>query len=188
MEAASLTRRGLLRSVIVVALSAAMSSGMAGRNSGKAAFRPPFGSWTRLSARPIIAPRGAGFESAGTFNPAVIERDGKIVMLYRAQNTQGTSSIGYAVSDDGIHFTRAPEAVLAPEESYEKGGGTEDPRLVEIGGTYYLTYTGYNNVNGVGPDKKDAQLCLATSTDLKHWTRHGVILPAYHGRWYVGWT
>jgi len=59
---------------------------------------------------------------------------------------------------------------------------------VEINGTYYLTYTGYNNVDGIGKDKRDAQLCLATSTDLIHWTRHGVILPAYKGKWNVGWT
>jgi len=44
----------------------------------------------------------------------------------------------------------------------------------------YLTYTGYN--------KKDAQLCLATSNDLIHWERKGVILPAYKGNWNVGWT
>ena len=46
--------------------------------------------------------------------------------------------------------------------------------------TYYLTYTGYN--------KKDAQLCLATSKDLIHWQRRGVIMPAYKGKWNVGWT
>jgi len=56
----------------------------------------------------------------------------------------------------------------------------EDPRLVQFGDTYYLTYTGYN--------KKDAQLCLATSKDLIHWERKGVMLPAYKGRWNVGWT
>ena len=149
---------------------------------------PPFGAWERLSTKPVMFPQGAGFESAGTFNPAVVEKDGKIVMLYRAQDQKGTSTLGYAVSDDGIHFQRSPRPVFVPEAPYEKGGGTEDPRLVEIKGTYYLTYTGYNNVDGVGPGKRDAQLCLATSTDLLHWVRHGVILPAYHGAWNTGWT
>ena len=32
-------------------------------------FSPPFGKWTRLSAEPIVSPRGDEFESAGTFNP-----------------------------------------------------------------------------------------------------------------------
>ena len=151
-------------------------------------FGPPFGSWERLSSTPVISPQGADFESAGTYNPAVVEKDGKIVMLYRAQDKKGTSRLGYAVSDDGIHFQRSTNPVLGPEAPYEKGGGTEDPRLVEIRGTYYLTYTGYNNVDGVGPGKRDAQLCLATSTDLIHWVRKGIIMPAYRGAWNVGWT
>jgi beta-1,2-mannosidase len=142
--------------------------------------RLPFGEWRRLSETPIISPRGNGWEAAGTFNPAVIVRDDKIVMLYRAQDKQGTSRLGYAQSTDGIHFTRRDEPVLSPSEDYEKDGGVEDPRLVQFGDTYYLTYTGYN--------KKDAQLCLATSKDLIHWDRKGVIMPANKGNWNVKWT
>lgn len=153
----------------------------------------PFGAWRRASETPILSPEGAGWESAGTFNPAVIStfvpvRAGtsphdeakKIVMLYRAQDAAGTSRIGYAESTDGIHFTRRAEPVLSPEADYEKDGGVEDPRLQQFADTYYLTYTGYN--------KKDAQLCLATSKDLIHWERKGVILPAYKGNWNVAWT
>src|SRR6266571_9496932 len=140
----------------------------------------PFGTWHRLSDTPVIVPHGNTWESAGTFNPAVAMREGKIVMLYRAQDKQGTSRLGYAESADGIHFTRRDEPVLSPTEEYEKDGGVEDPRLVQFGDTYYLTYTGYN--------KKDAQRCLATSRDLIHWDRKGVILPAYKGNWNVAWT
>src|SRR5213593_4849734 len=154
----------------------------------------PFGAWTRASNEPILSPEGTTWESAGTFNPAVLfvtttdptqtdrgfPRRGKIVMLYRAQDASGTSRLGYAESTDGIHFTRRAEPVLSPETDYEKNGGVEDPRLQKIGDIYYLTYTGYN--------KKDAQLCLATSRDLIHWERQGVILPAYQGNWNVGWT
>jgi len=139
-----------------------------------------FADMQRLSDTPIIAPRGDGWESAGTFNPAVVERGDKTVMLYRAQDKQGTSRLGYAESVDGIHFTRRGQPVLSPEASYEKEGGVEDPRLVKFGDTYYLTYTGYNKTN--------AQLCLATSKDLIHWNRKGVILPANKGNWNVKWT
>ena len=151
-------------------------------------FTPPFGKWTRLSSDPIISPQGNGFESAGTFNPSVVKKDGKFVMLYRAQDRKGTSALGYATSDDGIHFTRRPEPVMVSEAPYEKGGGVEDPRLQKIGDTYYLTYTGYNNVDGAAADKKDAQLCLATSADLVHWQRQGVIMPSFKGKWNVKWT
>jgi predicted GH43/DUF377 family glycosyl hydrolase len=140
-----------------------------------ASYKLPFGSWQRASETPVLSPHGDGFESAGVFNPAVIKRNREFVMLYRAQDTKGTSRLGYATSEDGLHFTAGPDVVLSPEASYEKDGGVEDPRLVEIDGTYYLTYTGYNT--------KDAQLCLATSKDLQHWERKGVILPAYKGNW-----
>ena len=140
----------------------------------------PFGALHRVSDSPVISPRGNGWESAGTFNPAVILRDGKIVMLYRAQDKQGTSRLGYADSADGVRFTRRENPLLSPSEDYEKDGGVEDPRLVQFGDTYYLTYTGYN--------KKDAQLCLATSKDLIHWDRKGVIVKAYKGNWNVKWT
>src|SRR5215475_8275820 len=51
----------------------------------------PFGPWKRASQTPILSPQGDSWESAGTFNPAVVIRDGKIVMLYRAQDAHGTS-------------------------------------------------------------------------------------------------
>lgn len=150
--------------------------------------KSPFGTWTRPSQDPVVSPRGDGFESAGTFNPSVIKKGGEFVMLYRAQDRMGTSSLGYATSRDGIHFERRSEPVLVSEAPYEKGGGVEDPRLVKFGQNYYLTYTGYNNVDGVGADKKEAQLCLAISTDLIHWQRQGIIFPAYKGKWNVKWT
>ena len=153
----------------------------------------PFGKWSRISNTPILAPESNGFESAGTFNPAVVKHDGKFVMLYRAQDRQGKSSLGYAASDDGIHFVKRPEPVMVAEAPYESGGGVEDPRLVKIGDIFYLTYTGYNNQGGSGMHATgqihgDAQLCLATSTDLLHWKRQGIIMPAYKGKWNVGWT
>jgi predicted GH43/DUF377 family glycosyl hydrolase len=140
----------------------------------------PLASWHRVSNDPIISPQGESWESAGTFNPAVVRYHSKFVMLYRAQDKNGASRLGYAESTDGVHFARRAQPVLSPEADYEKDGGVEDPRLVRFGDTFYLTYTGYN--------KKDAQLCLATSKDLVHWQRQGVILPAYKGHWNVRWT
>jgi predicted GH43/DUF377 family glycosyl hydrolase len=133
----------------------------------------------RVAQEPLLRP-GLPWASTGVFNPTAIRRGRKTVLLFRATDSRKVSSIGYAESADGVHFTMSPQPVLAPEADYEKGGGVEDPRVVKIGGTYYLTYTGYN--------LHDAQLCLATSTDLKNWSRQGVILPAYRGRWNTAWT
>lgn len=133
----------------------------------------------RLSAQPLLKP-GLSWASAGVFNPAAIRIGGKTVLLFRAVDGKGTSRIGYAEGTDGLHFTQRPDPVLEPSVAYELGGGVEDPRLVRIGGLYYMTYTGYN--------RKDAQLCMATSRDLLHWERRGVVMPAYKGNWNVGWT
>jgi len=133
----------------------------------------------RASELPILKP-DLPWASSGLFNPTAIQRGGRTVLLFRASDDKQTSRIGYAESRDGVHFTTRPHPVMEPETPYEAEGGVEDPRLVRIHGVYYLTYTGYN--------KHDAQLCLATSRDLIHWARKGVILPAYQGSWNTGWT
>lgn len=71
--------------------------------------------FVRQSDRPILAPSGSGWESAGTFNPAVIRRGERMIMLYRAQDTAGRSRIGYAESGDGVSFVNRAEPVLVPE-------------------------------------------------------------------------
>jgi beta-1,2-mannosidase len=133
----------------------------------------------RVSQTPLLSPQLSWSELA-LFNPTAIRAGSKTVLLFRAQDRHRTSRIGYAESSDGLHFTVRPDPVLTPEAPYEKNGGVEDPRVVEINGLYYLTYTGY--------DTHAAQLCLATSSDLLHWERKGVIMPAYRGTWNTQWT
>jgi len=113
------------------------------------------------------------WEERNVLNPSAVVRDGKVYLLYRAQDHNMTSRLGLAVSDDGLNFTKRPEPVLFPDEDnmkiYEWKGGIEDPRLVESeDGTYFLTYTSY--------DGKVARLCLASSKDLLTWTKHGLVL------------
>jgi predicted GH43/DUF377 family glycosyl hydrolase len=165
--------RHAITTPIAVAAVAALGSA--------AAYSPPFGAWTRLNdTRPILTPGGSGFEARGVFNPAVVRDGNRFLMLYRAQDARSVSTIGFAVSPDGIRFVRDPKPVLTPEAPYEVGGGVEDPRLVKIENRWYLTYTAYDGTN--------AQLALAVSSDLRTWERRGVIMPANRGRWNVHWT
>jgi predicted GH43/DUF377 family glycosyl hydrolase len=131
----------------------------------------PLGPFTRDRANPILRPGTQPWESKFVFNPAAVVKDGKVVLLYRAQGQDGRSSIGLATSRDGVRFTRRPEPVLVATEPYELPGGCEDPRVVLVRGTYYMTYTGY--------DGTSARLCLATSRDLLSWTKHGPLFPDF---------
>ncbi|MBT9330050.1 glycoside hydrolase family 130 protein [Paracidobacterium acidisoli] len=120
------------------------------------------------------------WEALHTFNPAAIVRDGKIDVLYRAEDDTGamvigmhTSRLGLAESSDGIHFTRLPEPIFYPANDGQKDrewpGGVEDPRIVESpDGTYVLTYTQWN--------RQTTSVGIATSRDLQHWTKYG---PAF---------
>ena len=154
------------------------------------------------SANPIMGPSPIGrfqdpisqqpvrWEEKDVFNPAVAVKDGRVYMLYRAENKVGAfgkaSRIGLASSPDGIHFTRQPEPVLYPandaQKPYEWPGGTEDPRVVEGSDhTYYMTYTAY--------DGKLARLQVASSPDLRHWTKYGnVFTQAFGGKYVDKWS
>lgn len=123
-----------------------------------------------------ILNKQVAWEEKYVFNPAAVVRNGKVYLLYRAEDTvrkyAGVSRIGLAESSDGLHFTRRPIPVLYPDndefKKYEWEGGCEDPRIVEDDkGTYYLTYTAY--------DGTTARLFVATSTDLIHWKKHGSV-------------
>lgn len=147
--------------------------------------------WTLLgftkvdSLNPILEPSAAlrfycpladsslRWEGRNVLNPSAVVREGKVYLLYRAQDEQMTSRLGLAISEDGLNFTKEPEPVFYPEQNamyqWEWSGGVEDPRLIESeDGTYILTYTAY--------DGKTARLCLASSKDLRSWTRHGLVL------------
>jgi len=109
------------------------------------------------------------FESEGVLNPAVIKVGDAIHLFYRAVAKGNFSTIGYCqLSAPTVVQSRAEAPVLFPQAAYEIQG-LEDPRIVEIEGTYYLTYTAYDGINALG--------ALATSTDLVHWEKHGVIVP-----------
>jgi len=109
------------------------------------------------------------FEEDGVLNPAVIQ-DGNIVhMFYRAVRKGNYSSIGYCKLNGPLTVEhRNDSPLIYPQHDYESYG-VEDPRITKIDGLYYLTYTGYDGLNALG--------ALATSTDLVHFEKKGVITP-----------
>ena len=115
----------------------------------------PARTFIRAKENPILEPRGNGFESRAVFNPAGIDIDGTVYILYRAMDAANTSSIGLALSKDGSTIDeRWPEPVYVPRTEFEQkrgrptgNSGCEDPRIVRIGDRLYLTYTAYDGVH-----------------------------------------
>lgn len=160
-----------------------------------------FGGFVRPSGiNPIISPVTSStfydpmsksmvhWEANDTFNPAAAVKDGHIVVLYRSEDKTGvkigtrTSRLGYAISKDGLHFSRKTKPVFYPgndsQKKYEWPGGCEDPRVaVTENGTYVVFYTQWN--------RETPRLGVATSKDLIHWTKHGPIFQdAYKGKFF----
>ena len=181
-------------------VATALLIGLASATSNRAAAAPaadwqigPFARPTPPDVNPVIRPSPAStfdcpmrgrpvhWETANTFNPAAVIRDGKVWLLYRAEDDSGgnhigghTSRLGLASSDDGRHFTRRPAPVLYPADDDQRAaewdGGCEDPRLIAApDGTFVLTYTQWN--------RKRARLAVATSPNLSHWTKRGSAFP-----------
>ena len=117
------------------------------------------------------------WEAASVFNAAAIYDNGLVHLIYRATDISSggqkgpyINSLGYAVSKDGIHFNRLEQPILT-NDVHQESRGPEDPRIVKIGETFYMMYTGYG-----GQFDDDYRICLATSKNLIDWQRHGVVL------------
>ena len=106
--------------------------------------------FNRHPANPLLLPDPAStWETYNVFNTFVILHNGLFHMHYRAQGLDWVSRIGYAVSRDGLQWNRLREPVLSPEGDQE-ARGVEDPRVTEIDGTFYMTYTAYGLSQAAG--------------------------------------
>jgi predicted GH43/DUF377 family glycosyl hydrolase len=125
------------------------------------------------------------WDEKDVFNPAAVVKEGMVFLIFRAEDVigrhAGTSRLGLATSIDGLHFTKEPAPIFFPDNDsmkvYEWEGGVEDPRIVESSdGRYIMTYTAY--------DGSFARLCLASSRDIRTWTKHGLVLRGdYTNTW-----
>ncbi|MEJ0001755.1 MAG: hypothetical protein WDN09_01030 [bacterium] len=149
-------------------------------------MHPEFGKeyrFKRYEKNPIIVPRDMPWEAKGTFNPAAIMVDKKIHILYRAFSNDNTSTIGYAMSEDGFTIAeRLTEPVYVPREDFEAkksdGGfsGCEDPRLTRIGDNLYMCYTAFDTI---GPPRVAiASISVKDFAAKKwNWARPFIITP-----------
>lgn len=118
----------------------------------------------------ILSKTDLDFENEGVLNPAAIKEGDCVYLFYRAVQKGNFSTIGFCRLDGPLNISeRWDKPILFPEFDYETHG-VEDARITKIEGVYYLTYTGYDGTNARG--------ALATSKELRHFKKQGLLVPA----------
>ena len=109
------------------------------------------------------------FENEGVLNPAVYQEGDNVHLYYRAVRIGNHSTIGYCRLNGPLTVVeRWQKPLMEPELDFESRG-VEDPRIVKIEGTFYMSYTGYDGISALG--------AVAISSDLIHFTKRRVIVP-----------
>ncbi len=130
--------------------------------------------WTKYSANPIMSGRPGMWDQVGVGHPIVIQDGDTLRMWYESftASTPGTPGhmIGYAISVDGINWTRRDAPVLERgptgewDDSYMVTGA-----IIKDGNTFKMWFSG-----GTGGTFPNAMMRagLATSTDGINWTKY----------------
>jgi len=146
------------------------------------------GPFHKYEGNPVLSPTPGSWDEGrydgGVHNGSVIIKDGKFHYIYRGERPMDYDSkseidyicdIGIAVSEDGVHFVKD----IAHSPFFRKGDDRiysyEDVNVVKYGDTYHLFCNqwlweriGDTSINGV---------FHATSKDLFHWTKVGIVFP-----------
>lgn len=147
---------------------------------------------------PIVIPGKWDWRRVATFNPAcILDNDGRFYLFERACVSLRPlkCSVGLLVSDDGFHFEHVcDEPVFTPDQLGFPLGTVEDPRVVKMGDTYYMTFAhrpfNYHcNPTGIAepeyvPQKgafqegvNNTRSGIAVSKDMREWEHLGWITP-----------
>jgi predicted GH43/DUF377 family glycosyl hydrolase len=128
----------------------------------------------RYKNNPILKKDDVPYPVATVHNAAVVKHEGKYIMIFRSHKLNGRSILGKAVSDDGFNFKvnkkpfmlPAVKGIFSEYEAY----GIEDPRIVNIGGEFLITYSAYS--------KHGVRIGLAKTRDFQAIERVSLITEA----------
>lgn len=123
---------------------------------------------------PILTPVATeSWQAQAVFNSAAIFENNKFHLLYRAMSWDNTSTIGYAVSDNGFDFYQySRDPIYVPRVEYENKkrpndfSGCEDPRLTKLDDKFYMFYTAYD---GISPPKVVLTSISSDNFDHRRW-------------------
>lgn len=157
----------------------------------------------RHKKNPILEPKPENkWESKLVFNPAAVNIDDEIHLIYRAVGKNDLSVFGYAKTKDGLEIDyRSDKPAYIPREKFEVNrqapkatynytsgwgcGGCEDPKLTKIGDTIFMTYTAWN-----GTEPPGVALTSIKISDLKNqnWNWAEPIMLSPKGEIHKNWA
>ena len=119
----------------------------------------------RYSGNPILTPEMIPGANA-VFNSSVTRFGDRYVGMFRVEKREGYQSLRVGWSDDGItNWKFDPDEVLVPTtepfKSYEDA--RYDPRITQIGDTYYICHAAENRLG--------CQISVASTKDFKTFTK-----------------
>jgi predicted GH43/DUF377 family glycosyl hydrolase len=146
------------------------------------------GPFTKYSGNPVLAPSPGAWDqgrfSGGVHNGSIIVKDKKFYYIYRGErpldipkagDMDYICDIGVAVSDDGVHFIKDTEHSPFFRTGEDHKYSYEDVNVVRHGDTYYLFCNQW--LWGKQSDTSINGTFLATSKDLLHWDKVGIVFP-----------
>jgi len=152
-----------------------------------AKYRVPdwiIGPFTKYPGNPIMEPTSGSWDrghyGGGVHNGSVLVVDGQFWYVYRGERELDRKpgyicDIGLATSKDGIHFTKDTAHSPFFGKGKDKNFSFEDVCLVRYKGKYYLFCNVWDWTRAEDPKASGA--FLATSKDMVHWTKRGLIFP-----------
>jgi beta-1,2-mannobiose phosphorylase / 1,2-beta-oligomannan phosphorylase len=122
--------------------------------------------WERNGNEPVLSP-GGGWEKANVMCPHVVFENGIFKMWYSGGEMYEPDAIGYAESDDGIHWRReATNPVIRPQGGWERDRTTA-ACIVRREKDYLAFYIGMAN------GYENCRIGMARSADGIHgWERY----------------
>ena len=134
----------------------------------------------RFIANPILSPTKNKWEKDAVFNGCPVEDGNNYHLLYRALERDTTvenqnivlSTIGYAKSSDGIHFSSRKQ-LIKPQEQWEKFG-CEDPRVTKIDNKFLIFYTA---ISTFPPNSDSIKVAVAITRDFQKIEERHLVTP-----------
>lgn len=136
------------------------------------ATSPDGKNWTKYGDRWVFDSSGYAdsFDGYSVLSPEVIKKGGKFHMWYAGNGGISSNQIGYATSDDGIHWDRVsddPVLRVGPEGAWDEGETVSPAIIVDKQGTIHMWYQGSDG------NKSYTGIGHATSTNGVDWQKDG---------------